>query len=285
MTDPAFEPSARERFRALYPESAGKLTHDLTNHALFSLEALVALAQRLDPIHVEYNRADLPIGIDPDAVESNGLSIADTIRSIEENGSWMVLKFIEKDPVYKALLEETLAEIAPVAAPCTGKMLKQEGFIFISSPDAVTPFHFDPEHNILLQLRGSKVMTVFPPDDEAIVAGDEHERFHAGGHRNLPWHDDFAAKGQAFDLSPGEAIYVPVKAPHWVKNGPDLSISFSITWRSEWSFMEADARALNGLLRGLGMNPASPKRFPHQNVIKSVAYRAVRKARSIVSRA
>ena len=31
-------------------------------------------------------------------------------------------------------------------------MMKPQGFIFISSPDAVTPYHFDPEHNILLQL-------------------------------------------------------------------------------------------------------------------------------------
>jgi hypothetical protein len=26
----------------------------------------------------------------------------------------------------------------------------------------VTPFHFDPEHNILLQIRGRKTMTIFP---------------------------------------------------------------------------------------------------------------------------
>jgi oxalate decarboxylase/phosphoglucose isomerase-like protein (cupin superfamily) len=157
-------------------------------------------------------------------------------------------------------------------------MLKMEAFIFISSPGAVTPFHFDPEHNILLQLRGNKTMTVFPADDEAVVSGASHEAFHAGGHRNLPWQDELAAKGRAFALSPGEAIYVPVKAPHWVKNGPEVSISFSITWRSEWSYQEADARALNRLLRRTGIDPAPPKRFPARNLAKSVAYRAVAKA-------
>ena len=163
----------------------------------------------------------------------------------------MVLKFVEQDPAYRALLHDVLAQLDPVVGPVTGKMLKMEGFIFISSPDAVTPFHFDPEHNILLQLRGRKTMTVFPPDDERIASGVSHETFHNGGHRNLPWKDEFGAQGQAFHLTPGEAIYVPVKAPHWVKNGSEPSISFSITWRSEWSYQEADARGLNRLLLSL----------------------------------
>ena len=149
--------------------------------------------------------------------------------------------------------------------------------IFVSSPGSVTPFHFDPEHNILLQLRGTKTMTVFPAADEAVVAGIEHERFHIGGHRNLPWHDTVAAKGHAFDLTPGRGIYVPVKAPHWVKNGPDVSVSFSVTWRSEWSYAEADARAMNATLRRLGLNPRSPGRHPEQNMFKATSYRALRK--------
>jgi Cupin-like domain len=277
MTKPAFSDAARAQFATIYPETPAILDHGLVGHPLFTLEALVELSQRLDPIHVEYNRADLPIGVDPDTVEANGLSIADTIRSIEENGSWMVMKFVEKDPVYRALLDETLDELRMIVAPKTGAMLKREAFIFISSPGSVTPFHFDPEHNILLQLRGTKTMTQFPAGDAEIVPGSEHERFHAGGHRNLPWRDDFAAKGRAFDLTPGQAVYVPVKAPHWVKNGPELSISFSITWRSEWSYAEEDARSLNHLLRKAGLTPNEPKRFPHRNLAKSVAYRAIRK--------
>jgi quercetin dioxygenase-like cupin family protein len=190
----------------------------------------------------------------------------------------MVLKFIEQDPIYCALLHDTLAELKSLVKPVTGPMLKMEGFIFISSPGAVTPFHFDPEHNILLQLRGSKTMTIFRAGDEKIARGELHEAFHMGGHRNLPWQDDLAASGTAFELHPGEAIYVPVKAPHWVKNGGEPSISFSITWRSEWSYREEQAHGLNRLLRQAGLNPAPPARFPNQNLLKSVAYRALAKA-------
>ena len=95
-------------------------------------------------------------------------------------------------------------------------------------------------------------MAIFPPDDEQVVPAEEHERFHSGGHRNLPWRDEFAARGRAFDLAPGQAVHVPFMAPHWVKNGPEVSVSFSITWRSEWSYREEYAHRMNALLRKAG---------------------------------
>ncbi len=279
MADPCFDSSALAAFSGLYPERSGTLTHRMAGHPLLAIASLAELAVRLDPAHVEYNRADLPVGIAPDAIPGNGLSIAETIRSIEENGSWMVLKWVENDPVYKALLEKALAPIRAIVEPLTGPMLTLQGFIFISSPGAVTPYHMDPEHNILLQIRGSKDFTVFPSVDDDLLNDVGHERYHQGGHRNLPWRDDFAAKGTTHRLYPGDAIHVPVKSPHWIKNGPELSVSFSITWRSLWSYREADARGFNHVMRGLGVNLAAPGRFPAQNIPKSLVYRAIRRLR------
>ena len=276
----AFPETARAALAEAYPEQVTRLTHALSDDPRLTLPALVALAGEFAPENVEYNPGNLPIGIDPKDVPRAKLSIAETVRSIEENGSWMVLKFIEKHPVYRALLEETLAEIDPITRGKTGAMLGMEGFIFISSPGAVTPFHFDPEHNILMQIRGNKVMTLFPASDERIVSGLAHEHFHLGlQHRNLVWQEDFAALGTPISLAPGEAVYVPVKAPHWVQNGDAVSISLSVTWRSEWSYAEADARAFNHILRKRGLTPASPKRWPAQNRAKSLAFRAVRRLR------
>jgi hypothetical protein len=281
MTGAAFAAAARGAFAEAYPEQPTLLDHGLTDHPLLSLEALAGLATRIRPVDAEYNRGDLPVGLDPVDTPANGLSVEETIRSIEHCGSWMVLKFVEQDPLYRDLLHDILAELDDVVQPVTGAMLKREAFVFISSPDAVTPFHFDPEHNILLQIRGAKTMTIFPAADEALVSGEAHELFHAGGHRNLPWRDDFAARGQPFELVPGKAVYVPVKAPHWVRNGPDVSISLSVTWRSEWSYREEYARRMNAVLRKTGMSPASPKRYPHQNHVKSFGYRLLDKTRRV----
>lgn len=270
-----------ERFQRLYPALPGKLAHRLIGHELLTLEALVELAGRMDAKNVEYNAGDLPYGIDPDKVPHNGLSAQETIRRIEECGSWMVLKNVNEDPAYRALLEGTLAELAGVIEPVSGEMLTRLGFIFISSPGAVTPFHMDPEHNILLQIRGSKTMMIVP-GDEQVVPPESHEAYHVGGHRNLAWREEFASRGEIFELAPGEAVHVPVKWPHWVKNGPEPSISFSITWRSHWSYEEADARGLNRVLRSIGVKPASPHQFPRRNVAKSLAYRAIRRARQTI---
>ena len=279
-----FDRDALETLGQAYPEQPTILAHGLADHPLLQLDALAALAQRIRPVDAEYNRGDVPVGLDPDETPANGLSIGETIRQIEQCGSWMVLKFVEQDPLYRGLLHETLAGLEPVVSPVTGRMLKMEAFVFISSPGAVTPFHFDPEHNILLQVLGEKVITIFPPADEEIVDGRLHEAFHMGGHRNLPWRDDFAARGQPVTLCPGDAVYVPVKAPHWVKNGPDVSISLSITWRSEWSYREEYAHRMNAVLRQAGLDPALPGRYPRQNHLKSLGYRVIDKARRVTGK-
>jgi Cupin-like domain len=272
-----FDSAARLLFAANYPETPHKLNHHLRDHPLLTIDALAGLGEKLSPASVEYNKGDLPVGIDPALVPTNGLSIGDTIRLAETSGSWAVLKNIEQSPEYAALLMGLLTELKPHIEEKTGRMLKPQGFIFVSSPNAVTPYHFDPEHNILLQLRGTKVMTQFPAGDARFAPDETHEGYHTGGHRNLVWRDELAAGGTEWPLKPGEALFVPVMAPHHVKNGPAVSISLSITWRSDWSFAEADARAFNGVLRKIGVRPRAPGRFPAQNKAKAFAWRAIRK--------
>lgn len=267
---------ARTRFAAHYPERPHILTHDLTSHPLLEIEALAALAEKLPITSVEYNRGDLPIGVDGKP-GSNGLTIAETIRRVAEAESWAVLKNIEQVPTYEDLLLGLLEEIRPEIEAATGAMLTPQGFIFVSSPNSMTPYHFDPEHNILLQIRGQKVMTQFPAGDARFVPDEAHETYHSGGPRELKWDDGFLAHGTQFPLSPGEALFVPVMAPHFVRNGPAPSVSLSITWRSEWSYRESDARIFNAMLRARGLHPKAPGRWPHQNYAKAYAFRVLRK--------
>ena len=271
-----FPPVARADFAASYPEVPHKLTHSLREHPLLELEALAQLAEQLPEASLEYNRGDLPIGVDgkPGAT---GLTIGETIRGIDHANSWAVLKNIEQHPAYARLLHDLLAEMAEPIRQRTGAMFRQQGFIFVSSAHAVTPYHFDPEHNILMQLRGTKEMTVFPAGDARLAPDQVHEAYHVGGPRELRWNDDFEPAGKTFRLTPGEAIYVPVMAPHYVRNQQEVSVSLSITWRSEWSFAESDARAFNHMLRSWGLTPAPPQRWPGQNRLKSLSWRLLRR--------
>ncbi|WP_373486495.1 cupin-like domain-containing protein [Blastomonas sp.] len=280
-TPPVFDPDAKARFALGYPETPHRLTHALFQHPLLELEALARLGEALPEKSLEYNRGDLPIGIRPEDVPSNGLTIGETIRTIESANSWAVLKNIEQIPAYRDLLHALLAELEDVTSATTGEMLRPEGFIFVSSPGSMTPYHFDPEHNILLQLRGHKTMTVFPAGDPRFAPPEAYEAYHSGGPRNLNWSDELAAYGTDFALAPGEAIFVPVMAPHYVRNGDKPSISLSITWRSEWSFAEIDAHGFNILMRKLGLNPSPPRRYPVHNRAKSFGWRALRKLKLV----
>ncbi|HMJ92463.1 MAG TPA: cupin-like domain-containing protein [Allosphingosinicella sp.] len=278
-----FGPREVARLSELYPDRPGMLSHRLAGHSLLTLEALVELGGRLPEKDVEYNAGDLPVGIDPADVPRNGLSVQETIRRIEECGSWMVLKQVQQDPAYRALLEEALAELAPAIEPVSGEMITRVGFIFVSSPNAITPFHLDPEHNVLLQITGSKTMMIVP-GDESVVPAEKHESYHLGGHRNVPWSDEYEGRGEKFELRPGDAVHVPLMWPHWVRNGPEPSISLSITWKSDWVYQEADVRGMNHLLRRIGLDPAAPAAFPQRNPAKSLAYRAIRKAKAQLGR-
>jgi hypothetical protein len=271
-----FAAPARAKFARHYPEQPHILAHNLTSHPLLEIEALAQLAEGLPLASVEYNRGDLPIGVDGKP-GSNGLTIAETIRKVAEAESWAVLKNIEQVPAYEALLMGLLDELRPEIEAATGAMLKPQGFIFVSSSNSMTPYHFDPEHNILLQIRGSKVMTQFTAGDTRFVPDEAHETYHSGGPRELRWDDAMLPHGTDFALSPGEALFVPVMAPHFVRNGPAPSVSLSITWRSEWSYRESDARTFNAILRQKGFAPKAPGRFPHQNYAKAYAFRVMRK--------
>ncbi len=274
---PTFPDAAREEFARAYPTHPVKLHHGLTGHDLLTIDALAHLAERMSAASVEYNLGKLPLGIRPQDTPANGLTLGETIRSIESNGSWAVLKNVERDPAYGALLERALEELAPLVARETGPMLHREAFLFLSSPGSVTPFHMDPEHNILLQIMGEKVMTVFPAGDDELVPATKSESFHDGGHRNLDWRDDFRELGTPFHLQPGDAIHVPVKAPHFVENGPAVSISLSVTWRSERSVAEGELHGLNALLRRRGLPTTRIGARPERQRASRIAYRIMRK--------
>lgn len=272
-----FPEEARAAFAAAYPDRAAPLRHGLAGHELLTLEALAGLAERMPAASVEYNLGKLPLGVRAEDTPSNGLTLGETIRTIETNGSWAVLKNVERDADYGALLDRALAELAPLVERETGPMLHREAFIFLSSPGSVTPFHMDPEHNILLQIRGEKVMTVFPAGDEELVPAVQSEAFHAGGHRNLDWRDGFRERGMAVTLLPGDAIHVPVKAPHFVENGPVVSVSLSVTWRSERSVAEGELHSLNALLRRRGLPVGRIGARPEAQGARRIAYRIMRK--------
>ncbi len=229
------------------------IRHTLVDHPLLSVEALAGLADALPLAKVEHNRGNVPTILVGEAPTVD-LSPGEIARGIETNGCWMVLKNIEQHPAYRELLYSTLDEVVPLLAGADAQMQDREGFVFLSAPGSVTPSHVDPEHNFLLQIRGTKDMNVGEfPDPE--TEQRDLERFYGGGHRNI---DHLPAKMQTFGLGPGDGVYVPPNAPHWVQNGESVSVSLSITWRTPVTDRVARVHGINARLRRLHLSPRAP---------------------------
>ena len=203
-------PQLAIRFAAAYPEQPVKLRHGLCGHpAADARMRWPRWPRRMRPErHRILSRRHAVRRRSPSPRRGNGLSIQETIRRIEECGSWMVLKFVEQDatlsaPCWTRRWRRWSRRCGRDRARCTSIAASSSS----PRPDSVTPLHFDPEHNILLQIRGEKTMIDLPRRRRGAGARRRSmSAFHAGGHRNLPWRDEFAdARQQAFDLAPGEA--------------------------------------------------------------------------------
>lgn len=263
----------QDTFNAQFARAPFLVPHRLTQHTLFSLASLVELSKRLPASQVEYNAGEVPVGLDPALTPRNGLSPEETIRRIAECRSWLVLKHVEHDPAYRLLLDYCLADVKAASARLTAGMRDPHAFIFVSSPGAVTPYHMDPEENFLLQIRGTKTLSVFDRADRAVVSEPDLERFLTGAHRNLGWRDEFQSRARAFELRPGLALHVPFASPHWVKNGSEVSISFSITFNTRATIRTLHAHRLNARLRRWGVAPVPVGRSALRDGVKQLVSR------------
>lgn len=268
-------------FLADFDRSPFLIKHRLIDHPLFEIGRLMTLAQSLPQCNVEYNAGSVGISCDPNETPRTGLSAEETIRRIEECRSWMVLKNVELDSEYRSLLDDCLAEVQQFSEKIRPGLMKREAFIFLTSPGSITPYHMDPEHNFLLQIKGSKFMTVF---DRSLVSAENLEAFYQGAHRNMPFKDDYLAKSTVFELLPGDGLHVPVCAPHFVRNGSGVSVSFSITFRTPDLEDQSLVHQMNGSLRRLGLHPRPVGRNAAADAFKVMGYRAWRKSRMLLGR-
>ncbi|MBX3491721.1 MAG: cupin-like domain-containing protein [Parvibaculum sp.] len=256
------------------PEASFRVSHRLANHPLFQLDRLARLAASLPADRIEFNGPVEP-NQDPNLTPSNGMTPEETVRRIEQAKSWMVLKNVEADPEYKALLDACLDQAAEQTGGLMGAALDRQAFIFVTSPGNVTPFHSDPEQNFLLQIRGAKRMSLFDHRDREIVSAEDSELF-PGKHRNLPYSDALEAKATHQHIEPGEGIFVPIFDPHWVKNGDAVSISFSITWQTEETQRLVQLSYVNAVLRRFGWPQKAAGANETWDWVKIAAYRALR---------
>jgi hypothetical protein len=246
------------------------LRHGFVDDPRLSHEQVSALAGRLPATSVEMNRAD----VDPVHAEA-ALTVdrpaEQVARDVVALRRWMAIKNIEQVPDYRQLLDEGL-DSADAGLALGRAMVAREGYIFLSAASSVTPAHLDHEHNLLLQIRGTKTVTLGSFPDAA-----SEQAFMEGG--SYGWTGFAPHDPQIFQLEPGTGVYIPPGAVHMVQNGDDLSISFSLVFHTTELEREARVHAVNAKLRRLGLHPRPPGRSVTVDRAKSGAALAWRTAR------
>jgi hypothetical protein len=182
---------------------------------------------------------------------------------------------IQRDPEYQQLVDQVLDDVQPRIERKDPGMRHRAGFIFVASPNAVTPFHLDHNHNFLLQIAGRKTVYLWEPRDRSVVSEQALELFHAKMSRKLvSFSEDLLRAAHKFELEPGMGAYMPTTAPHLVINGNNPSVTVSVCYHSSLAWKEEILYRANFALRRLGLSPVPVGHSPLRDEAVHLVYLA-----------
>jgi hypothetical protein len=245
------------------PWAVTPVRHSISEHPLLQIDQLVELAKRLESkgrIRAHTNDAEAGTSFgDASDLHPVKAPLVQTIEHIEAAGAWMSLLNVQTDPLYRQLVDDVLGSIHPQVEAKDPGMSYRGGWIFVSSPRTVTPFHIDKEHNFILQISGQKTVYVWEPDDVRVVSERARDRFHSRHKRDLVvWREEFRELAHCFKIGPGQGAYMPSTSPHMVEVGEEPSITMSFTYYTDSTRRDNLVHKVRGRLSEFGVNiPAS----------------------------
>ena len=263
------------------------IRHNFDQHPLMQLDELEKLANRLMPTkQCRFIKpgATFASGFHHDEKPDDGRDLRDVFSRIHEPKSWIALYNVETDPLYAGLLEEATGSVRHLVDRQQPGIFLKTGFIFISAPPSVTPFHIDREHNFWLQIRGRKTMNVWNPDDRHMVSQELVEWFiKYRSLENVILRDERdVSRSLELDCGPGDGVFFPSTSPHatrsdpsWTKPDDGVAISIGINFYTPETRKRAHLHALNHRLRQIGLKPSFPRAPGSNDGMKLPLARAV----------
>ena len=247
-------------FDDAFPGRSMEFIHDLHHDDRLTLAAVADLADRLPRRSVIADTAAQPLlvpqgGPPRGALERPG----DVIRDLSNANAWLTLLNVEDDPGMADLMNTQLDQLESsmiARQGKRGKVRRRVAFVFVSSPNSVTPVHFDIEHSLLMQVSGCKTVSIGRWENDA-ARRHEFDRYWDGSHGRI---ESVPPEVAAYTVTPGRAVYIPPGTPHWVHNGPDISLSVTLTYFTAATVRENRIEDFNSHLRRRRMKPREPGR-------------------------
>ncbi len=262
-------------FRDKFNQKSFEFSHNLTGHPLFEIPRLLELANTI-ALKYDLNKVVcLSSNITPSQKWSDmtrSEQVSEAISHIEESGSLILIKSANLDPDYKFLMKQILVELEELTGvPLQKEITWAEAYIFISSPNSITPYHIDHESNFLFQIKGEKDVHLFDQSDRSILTEREIEEYFAGDLQAATYKEENQNKANTYHLIPGTAVHHPSLAPHWLKNKDRASVSLSINFCLRSVDLNARVYQTNHFLRKLGWNPTPPQSSIIKDRVKMMA--------------
>ena len=242
-----------------FPGQAAEFTHELHLDDRVTLAAVADLADRLPRQSVIADTAAQPLLVPQGGPPRGALDRpGDVIRDMRNANAWLTLLNVEADPGMAELMNANLNQLESgmIARQGNrrGKMRKRVAFVFVSSPNSVTPVHFDIEHSLLMMVSGKKTVSIGRFESDA-VRRHEVDRYWDGSHGRI---ENLPPEVATYTMTPGRAVYIPPGTPHWVHNGPDISLSVTLTYFTAATVRENRIEDFNSHLRRRHMKPREP---------------------------
>jgi Cupin-like domain len=283
-----------DQFRQHFDRHPFMIGHHLVGHPLLQLPRLIQLSRSMkDPIL--YFRGDHAINqVDEASTEKRTfldrglarpeLSPQETLEQIESCRAWMQLRDVGQDPEYAALLAQIIDEFRLPSELVAAGLSSPRADIFVSSPGSTTPFHLDEEHNFLLQIRGSKKLSIADGFDPTVLHPERLTAYFRGSGELAPYAQSLEEQSVHIDLRPGEGVHIPPCHPHWVQNGNEVSISLGILWYSDVTATRRHLYRVNQWLERVGLHPAAPGESAVSDSVKAFPLMMKRRLRRWISR-
>jgi hypothetical protein len=253
--------------------------HRLSDNPLFETDRLLALARRRsrDPDNVYYDAGEIRVDQRWDQTPPCDVPVDELMRRIETAGAFIVLRHVQEDAEYAGLLDACMDEIIALSGRDLGQVMKlRDAIIFVNSPNRISTYHIDRECSWLYQIRGRKTISIFDPMDRDVLPEQEIEKFWAVDNNAAVYRPQYQNRASVIELLPGQGVHIPVGAPHWVQNGPEVSVSLNVNFHY-LDAITADVYRTNYWLRRLGLSPTPPRVSGFKDAVKRSVYGAVRR--------
>ncbi|WP_158939939.1 cupin-like domain-containing protein [Burkholderia sp. S171] len=279
-TDDILQACSKE-FKSNFNLHPFKFNHTLHRSGLFEIPRIVELAKRMIEKNDNYCALNFKHGSVGtkfgDSYVDARLSampeserLDETVSHLGENGTWIKLVRVQGyDSEYAQVLDRITSELESLSGfPLRKDMTWVTMTLILSSPNIATPFHLDHETNFLFQVQGSKDVCLFPATDRVLVPDQEVENYYSGDFDAVLYRQEMQDRGTVFRLAPGEVVHHPSLAPHWVKNGDNISVSISINYCMKCLEKRARVYQANYFLRRMGLKPMPPGLSPLRDSLK-----------------